>query len=238
MLHLILLESPIELIPPEMYALKQVQRSASRRGKKPQELLLDQAVHGKAMLRLDDHERRGRPDIVHLSLMTLMETPLCKSGFLQSYIHLQDGRIIVIDPTVRLPRNYSRFVGLMEQLMINGRVPLSGDSLLNIQNMALQNLINEIKSSHPHSPTILAIETGKKTDINQLISLLPEDIDTPVIVGVGAFPHGDFSQETTQLFDIHLALDSEIMMAWHVCAEVLWAYSLRTNIINKRLSSQ
>lgn len=236
MLHMILLECPLELVPPEISALKQVQRTASRRGKKPQEILLDQAIHGKAMLRLDEHERRGRPDIIHFSLMALMETPLCKSGLLRTHVHLQDGRIIEIDPSVRLPRSYSRFVGLFEQLLINGRVPPTGEPLLLIQNESIRELIKKIGPNHSHPLTILTLESGQRTDMKQLISLLPEDDATPVIVGVGAFPHGDFSDEIKQLFDTHIALDSDVMMAWHVCSEIIWSYSLKTNIISKRFA--
>ncbi len=236
MLHLILLESPLELVPPELAALKQVQSSASRRKKKPHELLLDQALHGKAMLRLDDHERRGRPDIVYLSLMALMETPLCKIGMLQTYIHLQDGRVIEVNPAVRLPRNYSRFIGLFEQLLLNGRVPPTGDPLLQIHDMSLEDLLTRLRSTHSHSLTILASESGQITTMNDLLALLPEDPLVPVIVGVGAFPHGDFSPAITHLFETHVSLDPEVMMAWHVCSEILWTYTLRHNIIQKRFT--
>ena len=92
---MILLECAMELVPSELSALKQIQKHAARRGKKSTELLLDQSHHGREMTRLEDGLQRGRPDIVFHSLMSILETPLCKSGNLTVHLHLQDGRIVL-----------------------------------------------------------------------------------------------------------------------------------------------
>ena len=122
MLHVILLEAALELVPPELSAKKMVQKQAYRRKKKPTEILLDQTYHGQAMTQLKDGTRRGRPDIVFFCLQSLLETPLCKAGFMTVHIQLYDGRIVQVDSAVRIPRNYERFVGLMEQLLLVGQV--------------------------------------------------------------------------------------------------------------------
>jgi len=237
MLHMILLECAMELVPPDLSAIKEIQKHASRRGKKPTELLLDQSLHGRAMTRLEDGLQRGRPDIVFLSLLTLMETPLCKSGNLTVHLHLQDGRIVEVSPEVRLPRNYDRFVGLFEQLLTKGRVPIDGKPLLNVTRKSLPDLIKELKGGHSGALSILTIENGMKTTTSTLQSQFPSDSSVPVIVGVGAFPHGDFSEDLKKLFDMHIELDTEVMMAWHVCAEILWMYSARTGATDERYSS-
>ena len=230
MLNIILLECALELVPSEISSLKQIQKHATRRGKKSTELLLDQTHHGQAMTKLTDSERRGRPDITFLSLMSILETPLCKEGLLGVYLHLQDGRIVEVRSDVRLPRNYDRFVGLMEQLLLSGRVPPNGESLLQIIKQPLDHLMADLKAEQ----TILATEKGEMTTINGLSNLMPTDPSKAVIVGVGAFPHGDFSESTTSLFDIKLEFDREVMMAWHVCSEVVWIYSQNIGIIEKR----
>jgi rRNA small subunit pseudouridine methyltransferase Nep1 len=237
MLTVILLDCALELVPSEISSFKEIQKMASRKGKKPNEILLDQTYHGRAMTKLDNSDRRGRPDIVFHSLVTLLETPLCKEGLLQVYIHLQDGRIIEMRPDVRLPRNYDRFVGLIEQLLILGRVPGEGESLLQISKLTLSSLLSKLKAGHSDVKVFLAIEGGEKTGIQGLRNLLPDNPSVPVIVGIGTFPHGDFSDEMKQLFDIHLELDRDVMMAWHVCAEVLWIYSERIEVIHRRYSS-
>jgi len=237
MLHMILLECALELVPSEISSLKQIQKHAARRGKKPTEILLDQSYHGREMTRLENGQQRGRPDIVFLSLMSLLETPLCKSGNLTVHLHLMDGRIIEINPEVRLPRNYDRFVGLIEQLFIKGQVPVEGPPLLHFIRKNLPELISELKKGGSTSLSMLAIENGQNTTIDSLRSKFPTDISVPVVFGVGAFPHGDFPEDLKKLFESHLELDTEVMMAWHVCAEILCTYSSRIGVIQSRYSS-
>ncbi|MFW9806884.1 MAG: 16S rRNA methyltransferase [Candidatus Thorarchaeota archaeon] len=237
MLHIILLDCALELVPSEISSLKQIQKHAFRRGKKPSEILLDQTHHGQSMTKLSQSERRGRPDITFLSLISILETPLCKEGLLSVHLQLQDGRIVEVNPEVRLPRNYDRFVGLIEQLLIHGRVPPQGDPLLRINQSSLEDLLTELKTKSDYAKTLLAIEGGQQATREKLGNLLPQDPSVPVIVGIGAFPHGDLSEETASMFEIHLELDKEVMMAWHVCAELLWAYSLSIGAIDTRYSA-
>ncbi len=236
MLHIILLDSALELVPREITTLKQIQKHAARRGKKSSELLLDQTHHGQSMIRLSQNERRGRPDITYISLLSILETPLCKEGLLSVHLHLQDGQIVEIQPDVRLPRNYDRFVGLMEQLLLQGRVPPQGDPLLQIVNISLEDLIKKLKAGNDTALTLLASEGAEKTSVNELSSLLPQDSSVPVIVGIGSFPHGVLSEAITSLFNRRLELDKEMMMTWHICAEFVWLYSLRIDIVKTRYS--
>ncbi|MFW9767618.1 MAG: 16S rRNA methyltransferase [Candidatus Thorarchaeota archaeon] len=233
MLHLILLDCALELVPSEISSMKHIQKQSFRRGKKPNELLLDQTHHGQSMTKLSEHERRGRPDIIFLSLMSVLETPLCKEGLLRVYLHLQDGKIVEMDSDVRLPRNYDRFVGLMEQLFSTGRVPPKGDVLLQVTDKSLDNLISDIGTES----TYIATESGRKTTISQFADLLPTDPSVPVVVGVGAFPHGHMADSILNLFKHDLALDKDVMMTWHVCSEILWAYSSSVEVVKSRFTT-
>ncbi len=237
MLHIILLDCALELVPSEISSLKQIQKHATRRGKKPTELLLDQTHHGQAMTKLTESERRGRPDITYLSLMSILETPLCKEGLLKVHLHLQSGEIVEVNSDVRLPRNYDRFVGLIEQLLLKGRVPPQGDSLLQISNESIEELVSRLRAGFDTAMSFLAVEGGKQTTIEALRNQLSQDPSIPVLVGIGAFPHGDLSDEIVSLFDTQLELDREVMMAWHVCAEVLWTYSMVVGVSKSRYST-
>ncbi|NWF96356.1 MAG: 16S rRNA methyltransferase [Candidatus Thorarchaeota archaeon] len=234
MLHLILLDCGLELVPPELARLKEIQQFASKRRKSPREILLDQTHHGRSMTRLADGARRGRPDIVMHSLMAVLETPLCKAGLLGVHLHLLDGRTVYVSPDVRLPRAQDRFVGLMEQLLLAGQVPPDGNALLQLSDKTLDQLIRELQAGSDSALTLLAMEGGTRTDISRLAEILPSDPNIPVIVGVGAFPHGTFSDNIRGLFPIQIELDPEVMMAWHVCAEVLWTYSWKTGVSQRR----
>lgn len=232
LLNVILLDCALELVPSEISSSKEIQKHASKRKKKPTELLLDQSVHGRSMTKLPDAQRRGRPDITYLSLLTLLETPLCKEKQMKVFLHLQDGRIVSIDPDVRLPRSYDRFVGLVEQLLLQERVPASGPPLLQVTRKSLSDIVHSLA---PPEGTFLAIEGGERTTLANLERYMVSTSE--VTMGVGAFPHGDFSEEIKNLFGQHLELDKDVMMAWHICAAVVWAYSKGAEIISKRYAS-
>ena len=204
MLHIVLLETALELVPPEISAKKPVQRHAHRRKKSPNELLLDQSYHGQAMTQLQDGDRRGRPDILYFCLQSILETPLCKEHLLS------------VHPDVRVPRNYERFVGLMEQLLLKGQVPPEGEALLQVTSKTLESLLSEIRKGSEETVSLLAVEGGQPTNMQSLLNTFPADSNIPVILGVGVFPHGDFTSNARDLFTSHIELDPEVMMAWHV----------------------
>jgi rRNA small subunit pseudouridine methyltransferase Nep1 len=49
--------------------------------------------------------------------LTLLDSPINKAGKLQVYIHTARGALIEVNPTVRIPRTFKRFSGLMVQLL-------------------------------------------------------------------------------------------------------------------------
>ena len=49
--------------------------------------------------------------------MTLLDSPINKAGKLRIYIHTAKGVLIEVSPTVRIPRTFKRFAGLMVQLL-------------------------------------------------------------------------------------------------------------------------
>ena len=57
------------------------------------------------------------PSMVLQCLLTLLDSPINKAGKLQIYIHTAKGVLIEVSPTVRIPRTFKRFAGLMVQLL-------------------------------------------------------------------------------------------------------------------------
>lgn len=51
-------------------------------------------------------------------LLTLLDSPLNKSGHLQVFIHTAKGVLIEVNPHVRIPRTFKRFSGLMGMLVL------------------------------------------------------------------------------------------------------------------------
>ncbi|TLY05395.1 MAG: ribosome biogenesis protein, partial [Thaumarchaeota archaeon] len=65
MLSLVITESALELVPPELQKHNSVLASAQRLNKKPSEILLDISWHFAAMKGIENEIKRGRPDLVH-----------------------------------------------------------------------------------------------------------------------------------------------------------------------------
>lgn len=191
-LVLLLLEASLETVPQEIASHPAVVKSARRRGKKPTEIVLDVSVHYHAMKGLPHFEKRGRPDIVHVSLLEALDSPLNKHNLLKVVVHTIGGHAIFIDPTTRLAKNYNRFIGLVEQLFQYGRIPPRGDtSLMYLRTVKLQRLIEDVGSEG----LILLREVCNYKPMHEVVR---QAIASKLAVGIGAFPHGDFSEETVK----------------------------------------
>lgn len=169
MLHLIIAEAALETIPREIWKHPAVRKYAKKRGKPPSLLLLDLSFHYSAAKKLPDIQKRGRPDITHIALLEALGSPLNRAGMLRVYVHTYNDYVIKIDPSTRLPRNYLRFTGLIEQLFETRKVPPESEKpLLILEQMSIRDLIGEI------APTkvILMSEKGKYMDLIKFGELL------------------------------------------------------------------
>lgn len=132
---------PLEIAPP---VSSQTKRSAPRQ---KIIILLDQArletVKTRRdtyeLLNCDDHRdlckrklhkdpKDYRPDICHQELLALIDSPLNKANCLQVYIRTTKNVLIEIHPSVRIPRTYKRFSGLMVQLLHKMKIKASNSS--------------------------------------------------------------------------------------------------------------
>lgn len=210
MLHLVIADAELELVPKAMADHPAVVNYAKRRGKRPGEVLLDSTYHHAALRKLPDGERRGRPDIVHLCLLNALESIANKEGLLRVYVHTRNNEVIYIKPETRLPRNYNRFVGLMESLFKRGAVP-GGLELLRLERKSLGELVAEIG---PDGVFVMH-EGGHFVKPREFGRMLAE-LENPVVV-VGGFPHGDFRSEIPWE---KISIYKEPLVAWAVVNEI------------------
>ena len=230
MLILVLAEAALETVPKELWSHPAVRRHSKRQRKPPENLLLDRSLHHSAMRRLDDNEKRGRPDITHFALLEALGSPLNKEGLLKVYVHTNKDYIITVNPSTRLPRNYNRFIGLMEQLFQLGKVPSEGEALLKLEHKTLQQLLTETKADY-----ILAFSReGKPKTLQDAVSSL-QSKQRPAII-VGGFPHGHFSETTVQLADEVVCVDSEMLEAWTMTSRAIYEYEQALSLPKKRIS--
>ncbi|QDA31116.1 16S rRNA methyltransferase [Thermococcus indicus] len=211
MLHLVIAEAELELVPKAILDHPAVVNHARRRGKRPDEILLDSTYHHAAIKKLPDGERRGRPDIVHICLLNALESIANKEGLLRVYVHTRNDEVIYIKPETRIPRNYNRFVGLMESLFKNRAVPRDLE-LLRIEEKSLGELVEEIK---PDGIFVMH-EEGELIKPKDLGKMLGE-LENPLVI-VGGFPHGDFRSEVPWK---KISIYEAPLMAWTIVNEII-----------------
>jgi rRNA small subunit pseudouridine methyltransferase Nep1 len=182
---LVLAEASLELVPQEIAGHPAVLADARRRGKRPGELLLDRARHHRAMASLPNAHKRGRPDIVHQVLLAYQFSLLNLKGLGRLYIHTIADYVIEVDPATRPPKNYYNFVGLMEQLLLAGRVPPRGRPLMSARRIGLRRLLESLGREW-----VVLHEEGRRVDPLELGKTLAGSV-----VVVGGFPHGDFDNK-------------------------------------------
>jgi len=69
-----------------------------------------------------------RPDILHQEMLALLDSPLNKAGLLKIYIATTKNVLIEVNPSIRIPRTFKRFAGLMVQLLHKMKIKAGGDS--------------------------------------------------------------------------------------------------------------
>ncbi len=211
MLHLVIAEAELEPVPEQIRDHPAVANYARRRGKRPGEVILDSTYHHAALKKLVDGKRRGRPDILHICLLNALESIANKEGKLRVYVHTRNDEIIYIKPETRIPRNYNRFVGLMESLFKNHVVPRDL-GLLRMEEGRLTELINEINPDGVFVMHEEGIHT-KPVDFGKILASLGR----PAVI-VGGFPHGDFR---SKIPGKKVSIYRKSLMAWVVINEVL-----------------
>jgi rRNA small subunit pseudouridine methyltransferase Nep1 len=231
LLTLIFAESALETIPKQLWENPVVQKYAKVRHKHPRFIILDRSYHHSAMKLLALSEKRGRPDIVHFALLEALGSPLNKEKLLNVYVHTINDEIIYIDSETRLPKNFNRFISLMEQAFEFRRIPprQSEKPLLVLKQQTLTQLIREIQPSY-----ILALSRkGEPRTFGEAISKLAGE-KKPVVF-VGGFPKGHFSKATFNLADGIVCIDKDMLETWTVTSRVIYEFEHAVSLPRKRL---
>ncbi|MCS7097223.1 MAG: 16S rRNA methyltransferase [Candidatus Methanomethylicia archaeon] len=218
-LHIIIGEAALELIPKEIVNHPVIVKDAMKRGKKSNEILLDISRHYTAMKNITNAHKRGRPDITHLTLLNILGFPINKLGYIQVYVHTISDFVITINPKIRLPRNYNRFIGLIEQLFKEKQIPpKSKNPLMILENINLKDLIIKINPSK----TFMLTSAGKRFTPSSLIRILINELNPAIIIG--GFQRGEFSEENMKIADLHCAIYPETLDSWIVAAIIVHQY--------------
>jgi rRNA small subunit pseudouridine methyltransferase Nep1 len=216
-LTLILADSELELVPSKLCGHPAVASSARKRNRSAAGLLLDSNLHYSALRNFPDGYRRGRPDLVHHFLLVALDSILNLEGGLRVVVHTRNGEVIRLKPDIRLPKNYTRFVALMEQLFAEGRVPTAGEPLMTRARGTVAELVKESGAGR----VIVFSPAGRPAELRGFLASEPEK-DTVCIIG--GFPDGDYTSPVTGLATDVLSISPHLLKVWTVASEVLVNY--------------
>ncbi len=211
-LHFVIAEAALELIPETLWRESSVRSDAARRAQEPGSILLDRSVHHSAMLKLADGYRRGRPDLVHLTLLTVTSTPLHQEGKARVYIHTIDDSVLEFGEGARPPKSYARFRNLMEKLLVER--PEEG--LVSVRDATLPQLLKRIGTDYAAGLSV----QGAPVRLEDLAGELAQRKNPAVIVG--GFPRGHFLPKDLKAFDSLVRIDDKALDAHVVAARVVY----------------
>ena len=198
MLSLILAESSLEIVPPELQSHSSVVSHAQKLGKFSDEILLDNSWHFAAMKGISNEIKRGRPDLVHFSILEATTIPLYFKNKIQIFIHTINNEVIYVGKNVRIPKSYHRFEGVIEKLYQEKKIIANKETLLEIKEKTFSELIDEI-----HPSKIIGFSTaGNQNTYEKIASHMSDDS----CIVIGGFQKGHFSNliqnKITDLYSI------------------------------------
>lgn len=177
--------------------------------------LLDlSVVHGSLKDPLLRHS--GRPDIVHRSLLTALDSPFWKENDVRFIIHTINDKIWEINKEWKPPVSYFRFFWLMERFLNEKRL-VFGDASMKLDDMSITELIDGLNVDGAKIPVFLLSKAGKNTGLRQLVVEIGKTWDSNPVIIVGGYQKGyDILELEKQLLNCEIAswnLSNESLMA-------------------------
>ncbi len=163
-----------------------------------------------------------RPDIVHQVLLALLDSPLNKAGKLKVYIHTTNNILIDVHPSIRIPRTYKRFAGLMVQLLhkLQIRAAESSQRLMKV-------IKNPITQHLPSGSIKIGTSVqGKLVEIDTYVEQLPKD--RTIVFQVGSHAHGPCDVEWTES---KISVSSYPLSAAAAASRILTAFEKNLGIL-------
>jgi len=217
MISLVLSESSLELVPTELKHHPSIISHARKLGKHPSEILLDNSWHFAAMKGIDNELKRGRPDLVHFSILEATTIPLYLKNKIKLYVHTLDDKVISFGENVHIPKSYHRFEGVIEKLYQDKKITTKDDELLlEIKEKTFSELIDEINPSK-----VIGFSTnGTKSTYEKIVK---EITDNTCIV-LGGFQKGHFSDFVENKITELYSVGDESFEGHVVIARMLYEY--------------
>ncbi len=222
-LTVILAECGLELIPEEIKNRPAIQKNV-KKDYYPS-LLLDNALHHSAMVKLKDVGKRGRPDITHNCLLNVLGSPLNKSGNLKLYIHTLNNKIFEINPQIKIARNYNRFKGLMAKLLKENEIRIRELLLISQFNGNLMDLVKSFKKKE------IVIFSSRGELVKSHLDLFNKDLTRNYIAIIGGFQRGYFTEDILNLSDKIVLISHHHLDAWVALSKIIGYYEISNGVL-------
>ncbi len=216
MISLILSESALELVPSELKHHPSVISHARKLGKRTSEILLDNSWHFAAMKGIKNEMKRGRPDLVHFSILEATTITLYLKNKMKLFVHTIDDKVIYFGQNIHVPKSYHRFEGLIEKLYQEKKITANNDVLLEIKEKTFSELIDEINPSK-------VIGFSTKGTLNSYEKISAEISDDKCIV-LGGFQKGNFSDSIENKISSLYSIGNESFEGHVIVARILYEY--------------
>ncbi|QLH05340.1 ribosome biogenesis protein [Nitrosopumilus oxyclinae] len=216
MFSFVLAESSLELVPSELKHHPSVVSHARKLDKHPSEILLDNSWHFAAMKGIQNEMKRGRPDLVHFSILEATTIPLYLQNKMKFYVHTLDDKVISFGNNVHIPKSYHRFAGVIEKLYQEKEITTKDDVLLEIEEKTFPQLLDEINPSK-----VLGFSTTGKTSTYEKIA---KDIPDDACIVIGGFQKGHFSDLIENKITDLYSVGDESFEGHVVVARMLYEY--------------
>jgi rRNA small subunit pseudouridine methyltransferase Nep1 len=157
--------------------------------------------------------------------LNLLDSPLCKAGLLQIFIHTHRNVLIEVNPHTRIPRTFKRFAGVMVQLLRDLKVVAADES----HDVLMRVIKNPVESHLPPGARRVAT-SSHATELVSLPDLVPSlsPSDEPVVFVIGAFAKGDFEPAYV---DQRVAFSQYPLSAALACAKVATAFEQHWGVL-------
>jgi rRNA small subunit pseudouridine methyltransferase Nep1 len=225
-LTLVLAEAELELVPDAIKGHPQVQRAAQARDRRPSRTLLDSSIHHEALRGVPEGERRGRPDLVHFSLLLALDSALNQADGLRVVAHTRNDERLAVNPETRLMRHYPRFVGLVEKLFQDMGTPRADENEFLVLEPGWP--LKRVIEHHKSGPVVCFSEHGAAVEPADFLAKKAAAGDLTVVLG--CFPHGDFHVDPKEWADEVVGLGGGALSVWTVEMELLAHWERATGV--------
>ncbi len=211
-------DAALEIIPKTFWKHKTIAKKTKKNTVPLDETLLDVSEHLSIVKQLKESHRRGRPDILHISLLQLLHHPLLYefNKNIRIFVHTRNDIVFEVPHDWRIPINYYRFKRIIGQLLKYGTVPPKAESpILIAKKIPLQQLFQTLADD-----TILLTSHGVYFDLkNDSTTFIQhfglKEEKKRITFCIGAFQRGQSPRpELKPLF--HASIYHSSLPAWIV----------------------